>query len=449
MDPHPPLAPPPQTQLHVARPISFRHPAYSPTERDLLRFPPINGPKRDGVDYNLALISCGIVTGNTWPDGWLARKGDDGNFSLAERPEDGILREEEYYYFAGKQEPAYKYPVIPLFHHWRFPHRILPDLWSRLVIDSGPEINARRKDEAVLARDNTCRITGYKAAREVAHLVPQADGHWFNSNQMRSYCAEQFDQQPIDDTRNNLVLRRDLHYLFDQRRFVFTVKRDKSDQPRLVIHVLDHQRTDELIDLYHNRLLQPLSGISVELIFARLAWAIFNSQAFPLFDGMAKWTVRLFDPETSETKDCHLYQQEIRDKKRLFGIYPRSRSASPLKRNLNQAVEDEVGFDTKDWPSDQDALEDDASTSSFGEWPNRGRRRKRSWDEHSHHTPPGLVGSSVSSRHCSSSTSSSDAANEARQDEVATPVSAIQQADDAYLKADEAARPHKRANLGG
>lgn len=111
MDPHPPLAPPPQTQLHVARPISFRHPAYSPTERDLLRFPPINGPKRDGVDYNLALISCGIVTGNTWPDGWLARKGDDGNFSLAERPEDGILREEEYYYFAGKQEPACIYPL--------------------------------------------------------------------------------------------------------------------------------------------------------------------------------------------------------------------------------------------------------------------------------------------------------------------------------------------------
>lgn len=277
------------------------------------------------------------------------------------------------------------------------------------------------------------------------HSIPEA--HRLCS--VSSYCAEQFDQQPIDDTRNNLVLRRDLHYLFDQRRFVFTVKRDKSDQPRLVIHVLDHQRTDELIDLYHNRLLQPLSGISVELIFARLAWAIFNSQAFPLFDGMAKWTVRLFDPETSETKDCHLYQQEIRDKKRLFGIYPRSRSASPLKRNLNQAVEDEVGFDTKDWPSDQDALEDDASTSSFGEWPNRGRRRKRSWDEHSHHTPPGLVGSSVSSRHCSSSTSSSDAANEARQDEVATPVSAIQQADDAYLKADEAARPHKRANLGG
>lgn len=69
-----------------------------------------------------------------------------------------------------------------------------------------------------------------------------------------------------------IVLRKDLHHLFDQRRFTFAV-RDSTDGrgSELIIHVLDPQSSTELIDLYHNRQMQPLTDISLRLLFARFA----------------------------------------------------------------------------------------------------------------------------------------------------------------------------------
>lgn len=200
-----PLAAPERTEFPKVGSISFRHPAYPETERVLLRLSAVDGPERDGVDYDFGLISCGIVTGNTWPDGSLAVKRGDTEFEPVTRPEDGVLREEEYFYFVGTYDASCKvshinnnldiptdiqfqtdkYPVIPSFHHWRFPHRKLPAFWKEFTIAPGPDSSNRRKDEAVLSRDGTCRITAHKAAREVAHLVPVADGPWFNLNDMR------------------------------------------------------------------------------------------------------------------------------------------------------------------------------------------------------------------------------------------------------------------------
>ncbi|KAL6366232.1 hypothetical protein LRP88_00077 [Fusarium phalaenopsidis] len=411
MEPLPPLDPPSRNGPQMSPVIMFRHPAYP---RDLLRLSPVDGPQHDGVDYDCALISCGIVTGNTWATGWLATMGVGSQFVRVERPADGILREQKYYYFIDDHEPSYKYPIIPSFHHWRFPHDALPDLWKDFEIAPPPDISVKRKDEAVLARDNTCRMTGHKAAREVAHLVPLADGHWFDSNEMRRYCERQLEQPPVDDPRNRMVLRRDLHYLFDQRRFVF--------------------RTDELINMYHNRLPQRLSGIAVELVFARFAWALFTSQAFPLFDGLTKLAVRLFNPETTEINDRHLNQMDIRDKLKVWGPY-RARSASPTKRSRSQAAEDKAYYG---WESDQSASDDCELTGEPEEWPGRGRRRKRSWDEH---LPPELVGSLGAH---SPSSQSSHPTDDMHQGDVAAAVFALHSA---HTKTEDSARPSKRVNI--
>lgn len=45
--------------------ISFRHPAYPLTAHKLLYFNALNGLDKDGFDFNLTLISYGIITGNT------------------------------------------------------------------------------------------------------------------------------------------------------------------------------------------------------------------------------------------------------------------------------------------------------------------------------------------------------------------------------------------------
>ena len=103
MEPLPPLDPPSRNGPQMSPVIMFRHPAYP---RDLLRLSPVDGPQHDGVDYDCALISCGIVTGNTWATGWLATMGVDSQFVRVERPADGILREQKYYYFIGDHEPS-------------------------------------------------------------------------------------------------------------------------------------------------------------------------------------------------------------------------------------------------------------------------------------------------------------------------------------------------------
>jgi hypothetical protein len=85
-----------------------------------------------------------------------------------------------------------KYPIHSSFDHWRFPHGDLPSLWSDLAIpQSRLEESLQgvfKQKAAATARDVTCRISGYRDACEVAHLVPIADGNWFSSNDMQRYA---------------------------------------------------------------------------------------------------------------------------------------------------------------------------------------------------------------------------------------------------------------------
>ncbi|SPJ74762.1 uncharacterized protein FTOL_04493 [Fusarium torulosum] len=385
-----------QRNNHV---ISFRHPAYPRTERELLRFNALDGLDKDGFDFDLALISCGIVTGNTWKTGWLATSDDLEQFVRVERPDDNILRSQTYYYFVGDHEPTYQYPIVPSFHHWQFPHGELPDLWADIDILPDAESQTTRRDEAVLSRDATCRITACKGAREVAHLVPAGELYWFGQNQMRQYCLDQLSSMSINDTRNILLLRRDMHFLFDNHRFVLAAKQDRSNKAHLVLHVLSHERADELVPLYHNRLTQTLRGISTEFLFARLAFTLFNSIHFPPFDGMARLAVLLYDPESGRIRDDNLFQQQIRGKMKLFDTYSRSqsRSASPKKRSRDESAHEEVSA----WNLDHDSENWDDLV--YSDSPPRGRRRKRSWDAQAQESPPGLAASSTSPRRTSAS----------------------------------------------
>lgn len=64
--------------------ISFCHPAYPRTERDLLRFNALDGLGQDGFELDLTLISCGIVDRNTRKTRWLAASGDLEQFVRVE-----------------------------------------------------------------------------------------------------------------------------------------------------------------------------------------------------------------------------------------------------------------------------------------------------------------------------------------------------------------------------
>ncbi|KAH8672172.1 hypothetical protein BGZ61DRAFT_536831 [Ilyonectria robusta] len=360
----PPLDPPPNT-TDAGEPsyVDIRHPKYPDSEPALLRFAAIDGDDGDGVDFEVALVACGIITGNTWHSGGST-----------------------YYYFVDEQRPTYKYPVIPSFSHWRFPHRNLPLAWNNINIPQAARSKLKRKI-AALDRDETCRISRHASAVEVAHLVPVADEKWFTSNKMDQYVKSGSETQPTEDATNLITLRRDLHYLFDTRRFTFVPKQDTANQAwSLALHVFSPDDNPDLIPLYHNRSPARLSGISVEHVFARFAWTIFSDKTMRFFKGVAEYAVLLFDPQAGKMTEARLRSPEVRMALQVFGSS--SRTPSPKKRPRDQSVDD---YDFL--VEDQD--DDDVSVASDWE-PPRGRRRKRSWEFFDDDTPPALVQSFVS-----------------------------------------------------
>ncbi|KAK5999150.1 hypothetical protein PT974_01539 [Cladobotryum mycophilum] len=377
----PALTPPttPAIAATEARDITFRHPAYPDTEPPLLQLCAVDGSNRDGLDYDTGFLACCIVTGNKWQDGWLARKGSDGSYKRVDRPDDGILVEDVYYFCLDPFDPKEKYPVLPSFDHWRFPHDDIPYPWSALQIDPAPGPRVLKQKLAAIARDGTCRISGYLDATEVARLVPASAGQWFSSNKMDQYCRFANEPLPINDEKNLVLLRKDLHYLFDQRRFTFLARQSGDNQKpvQLVTHVLLPQDSAEFIGLYHSRATQPLRGVSVELLFARFAWSIFADENFPLLTGYQQYAVSLFNPKTGETTTDTLQSTQILETISLFGAVSIDRKVSPRKRLPAQSIEDDDHLsEIVDY--DQDDSDDPDKNEYDEEMELRGRRRERS-----------------------------------------------------------------------
>lgn len=177
---------------------------------------------------------------------------------------------------------------------------------------------------------------------------------------------------PINDEKNLMVLRRDVHYLFDHRRLVFVPKIASSDSvPQLVTHVLLPEVSSHTFDLYHNRAPQPVSGISREFLLARFAWSIFTDEILPFFQvDIYKYNVLLFENGQTTVEELSGGKQ-VKDRATIFGPASSSRSVSPKKRAREQ--EQEQGRDSEtadDWdPSSGESSSDDEET--------RGRSRTR------------------------------------------------------------------------
>lgn len=78
---------------------------------------------------------------------------------------------------------------------------------------------------------------------------------------MDRYCRRPLEISAINDKRNILILRKDIHHLFGARRFTSLPKRFGTGTAE----------SAELVGLYHNRSPQPIRGVSVECLFARFA----------------------------------------------------------------------------------------------------------------------------------------------------------------------------------
>ena len=74
----------------------MRHPHY-PNYNTLVKLPALDG---DTVDYNVALIICGIISDNSWSTGWFARSNDGSNVCEQGVP---LAADSDVFYFVDDQ----------------------------------------------------------------------------------------------------------------------------------------------------------------------------------------------------------------------------------------------------------------------------------------------------------------------------------------------------------
>ncbi|KAF2194705.1 hypothetical protein K469DRAFT_725931 [Zopfia rhizophila CBS 207.26] len=313
--------------------VYLRHPGYSDTGNILMVLPALDHPQ-GGIHHETARIACAIVANNRW---------------------EGFLTETKT---GGRTANSEKYPVVPLFAHWRFPHDNLPESWTscepyKLPLDRQLPRQSSLA-EATLARDVSCRVTNHVEGTEHAHLVPRSEERWFSENGMFRYTNQQRPgSEPVDDAQNAILLRSDIHTIFDQKRFAIAPKSSV-----LLVHILAPGSSLQLTRLYHNVPLQPLVGVAIQYILARFAWTIFAQSVNFVLQGLKRrLCIYVGDGETSISD---LSGDQCRQ---LLSSGAKSRSQSPRKRQRDAFAASAAGG------------EDVREEEYF-----RGRRRRRSFD---------------------------------------------------------------------
>ncbi|XWX00026.1 hypothetical protein V2A60_008042 [Cordyceps javanica] len=188
--------------------IFFLHPGYPEGHNLLLSLPAFDSR---GIHHETARIACAILANSRW-DGFLSLT-KDGAAVADER--DDVLLNTRYYFRIPDDD---QYPVVPSYENFRCP-TTLPESWAA----GCPHIEPTATDD-VGRRDQTCRATASTLANEIAHIIPQALSEWWQRNSMFTYTAN---PDLSSDTRcadNAILLRRDLHKLWDDHRFAFVPK---------------------------------------------------------------------------------------------------------------------------------------------------------------------------------------------------------------------------------
>ncbi|KAI2466469.1 hypothetical protein F4781DRAFT_434343 [Annulohypoxylon bovei var. microspora] len=273
--------------------VRICHPGYPEGSSPLLLFRAVDD---GGVDYNVVYIACCILVGNAWPrdeyDDVLSPYLAESSSKTAPAvscPIDGILRRREYYFFVPGF-PEDEYPITPNFFHWVFPHRNLPTIWRDFEIRPVPAwkrpVLGRVPRDAIITRDECCRVTQSYCGTQHSHVVPVSVTPWFTMNNMFRYAwgGEDENPRPIDDISNGMLLRSDVHHMIDKSELVMFPK-FTGEKYEIVLHLL-HSRSRYAFEQeawFHNRKCQDIYGVSRECMFAAFAWSIFQECTLRFF----------------------------------------------------------------------------------------------------------------------------------------------------------------------
>lgn len=127
-------------------------------------------------------------------------------------------------------------------------------------------------------------MTQTYAWTEVAHIIPPSEKEWYEEYGLQARFGA------FDGPANAMLLRADVHKSWSNKTFTFLPRQaGEYGEKTLVAYVLDTTCAKEIIRLYHNVRLQPLSGIPMEFLLARFAWTIFDKVKFFMTSHIRKW----------------------------------------------------------------------------------------------------------------------------------------------------------------
>lgn len=154
-------------------------------------------------------------------------------------------------------------------------------------------------------------------------------------NLMYKYSAKESGNY-ISDVNNVWLLRQDLHFAFDQRKFLIVPKTTDIGQgsPKWVVHLLVNSH--ELSLLYHNVQLQPTT-VSSEFLFARFAWSLFPRLAGVFLD-------RLLERKLLIVRSTNLEREELECLPRDydFSTFPPQTNRQPPKKKSKSSTNKEA-----------------------------------------------------------------------------------------------------------
>ncbi|KAL4888276.1 hypothetical protein BDV59DRAFT_188898 [Aspergillus ambiguus] len=236
--------------------VFFLHPGYADNHNILLTLP---GFDSGGIHHATAHTACAIFANCRW-DGFLSVSRNGPRLSVG--PDD-VLPPGRYYFCIEDEE---QYPVVPTFDHFLCPTNI-PSSYTSAPILSSPA-------DDVIRRDITCRITASALPNETAHIIPASQNDWWQRNSMFLHTANPGQGLDTRCADNTILLRRDLHKMWDDNKFVIVPKAGKW-----VVHVLWNSSVADILE-YHNLELQPLAGVSRHFFLCRFALAILSNSPF-------------------------------------------------------------------------------------------------------------------------------------------------------------------------
>ncbi|KAK5687979.1 hypothetical protein LTR17_026599 [Elasticomyces elasticus] len=271
--------------------VSIYHPGYTDHGAVLFSLPATDGnAQAPGVHRDVLHTACALIANNRF-DGFIsASRNPHTAHDDLDRTQ--ILPTGTYYFHLPQSLDAptlMPYPIVPSFRTWRYPHDQHISGWDELRIQDDGIFGGA---EAALARDQACRLTDSKEAVQAAHIIPKAEREWFALNSMPSYCRMDptAGATVIDRSSNGILLRSDIHKLWDTYRLFFVPKSSgQGSETTLVARVT--ALSAELVKLYHNIPLQELKGISKECLLARFAYGVLRQLRTFLQSGRDRWLV--------------------------------------------------------------------------------------------------------------------------------------------------------------